>query len=74
MSLEKPLGIKVPIMFGRKRLFNKLANYLLSLEKSCGERDDKNCLGKLRAIDGDNKFYLYDNGENFTKVSSLSQF
>jgi hypothetical protein len=72
MSLEKPLGIKVPVIYGKKRLFNKLANYLLSIDKNCGERDSANCLGKLRAVDTNEKFYLYDNGENFTKLSSYN--
>jgi len=70
MSLEKPMGIKVPIIYGKKRLFNKSANYLLSIDKNCAERDNDNCIGKLRAIDDENRFYLYDNGDNFTKVGS----
>lgn len=72
MSLEKPLGVKVPVIYGKKRLFNKLANYLLSIDKNCAERDSANCLGKLRAVDNNEKFYLYDNGENFSKLSSFN--
>jgi len=67
--LEKPLGSKVPILYGKKRLFNKLANYLISMDENCNERDSENCIGKLRAVDSNDKFCLYDNGENFLKTS-----
>ena len=72
LFLEKPLGVKVPILYGKKRLFNKLANYIITLDQKSKERDDNKCLGKLRAIGDNDKFTLYDNGENFQKLNSYS--
>lgn len=31
LYVEKPFGIKVPIMYAQKRKFNKVPNYLISL-------------------------------------------
>ena len=68
LFLEKPFGVKVALMYGQKRKFNKVANYLISLNKNFRDRDDEECLGKLRAVGGNDKFTLYDNGENFSKL------
>lgn len=56
-------------MYAKKRAFNKTANYLISLEKNKKERESDSCLGKLRANSDGDKYVLYDNGENFTKVN-----
>jgi hypothetical protein len=65
LFLEKPYGVKVGVLYGRKKMFNKIANYHISLDKNCKDRDDEECLGKLRAVGGNDKFTLYDNGEKF---------
>jgi len=72
LYLERPFGTKLPILYGKKRMFNKIANYIISLEKSCADRDDEECLGKLRGLGGNDKFTLYDNGENYSKLNSYS--
>lgn len=72
LFLEKPLGVKVPVLYGKKRLFNKIANYIICLDQKAKERDNDNCLGKLRAIGENDKFTLYDNGENYSKMTSYS--
>lgn len=61
----------MPVLFGKKRAFNKTANYLISLLKGATDRDSNNCVGKLRANIERDKFVLYDNGENFSKLSTL---
>ena len=53
-------------------MFNKLANYVIMTNPNEKDRDNKNCLGKLRAVGDKDKFTLYDNGENFNKLSSFS--
>ena len=72
LFLEKPHGVKVPLLYGKKRLFNKLANYIITTDKKAKERDNKKCLGKLRAVGDKDKFTLYDNGENFSKMETVA--
>ena len=57
-------------MYGKKRAFNKTANYLITLAKNKG-RDSNTCIGKLRALDTNDKFVLYDNRENVKKLSTF---
>jgi len=56
------------MLYAKKRAFNKTANYLISMEKNKKTRSNDVCLGKLRANTEGDKYVLYDNGENFTKV------
>lgn len=42
------------------------------MDENCNERDSENCIGKLRAVDSNDKFCLYDNGENFLKTSDFN--
>ena len=72
LFLEQPFGVKVPLMYGQKRKFNKVPNYLITLDKNFKDREDDKCLGKLRAVGGRDKFILYDNGENFTKLQNYA--
>ena len=57
------------VLYGKKRAFNKTANYLISMEKNAGRGQDLS-LGKLRANKDKDRFILYDNGENYEKKSS----
>ena len=70
LYIEKPYGQRVTILYGKKRAFNKTANYLISLAKSKG-RDSNACIGKLRAMETNDKFVLYDNRENVRKLSTF---
>ena len=72
LYLEKPYGVKVAVLYGQKRKFNKIANYLISLDKTFRDRDDDEVLGKLRGLGGNDKFTLYDNGENYSKLANYS--
>jgi len=72
LFLEKPYGIRVAVLYGQKRKFNKIANYLISLDKNFRDRDADEVLGKLRGIGGNDKFTLYDNGENYSKLANFS--
>lgn len=56
----------------------KQSYYLISLQKNRNRKEnsiketDNCCLGKLRALDGDqDKFVLYDNGENYQKKKGI---
>jgi hypothetical protein len=66
--LEKNVGGKLLVLYAKKRAFNKTANYLISMEKNKKDRMTDVCVGKLRANSEGDKYVLYDNGENFTKV------
>ena len=68
MYLEKNQGGRVLVLYAKKRAFNKTANYLISMEKNKANRGSDVCMGKLRANPEGDKYILYDNGENFTKV------
>ena len=70
MYIEKPYGHKVTVLYGKKRPFNKTANYLISLAKNKGRESDT-CIGKLRAMGTNDKFILYDNKENVKKLSTF---
>lgn len=70
LFIEKHNGSQVMLLFGKKRAFNKTANYLISMDKSSNERDNATCLGKLRANKENDRFILYDNGENFEKKNT----
>lgn len=59
------------MLYAKKRAFNKTANYLISMEKNKKSRNNDVCLGKLRANPEGDKYVLYDNGENYTKVSQF---
>jgi len=61
----------VTVLYAKKRAFNKTANFLISLSKTNGSRDSNAAVGKLRAMDTNEKFCLYDNGENYTKLSTF---
>ena len=61
------------MLYAKKRAFNKTANYLISMEKNKTTRSNDVCLGKLRANPEGDKYILYDNGENFTKISQHSK-
>jgi len=71
LYLEKPQGGRVLVLYGKKRAFNKTANYLISMEKSSRHRESNLCIGKLRANNENDKFTLYDNGENFNKLQTF---
>ena len=72
MYLEKNQGGRVLILYAKKRAFNKTSNYLISMEKNKKDRNNDTCLGKLRANPEGDKYVLYDNGENFSKVHQFS--
>ena len=74
LYLEIPTGKKILVLYAKKMPFTKSSYYLISLQKNKERKNeniketDNTCLGKLRAMDGDqDKFVLYDNGENFKK-------
>jgi len=71
LYIEKPYGNKVTVLYAKKRAFNKTANFLISLSKSNNSRESNATVGKLRALETNEKFILYDNGENFSKVSTF---
>jgi hypothetical protein len=58
-------GNKALILCGKKRAFNKTANYLISLSKEAFSRESDLCVGKLRANKERDKFILYDAGQNY---------
>lgn len=68
---EKPYGNKVTVLYAKKRAFNKTANFLISLSKANGSRESNLAVGKLRALDTNDKYVLYDNGENYSKLSTF---
>ena len=41
------------------------------MEKSKGERNSNLCVGKLRGNSEGDKYILYDQGENYSKIQSL---
>ena len=69
LYLEKNNGGRILVLYAKKMPFKKQSYYMISLEKNKQKseaRDSDNCLGKLRALDNDqDKFVLYDNGENY---------
>jgi len=71
LYIEKSPGNRLAVLFGKKRAFNKTTNYLISLSKDANGRESNLCLGKLRANKERDKFVLYDNGENFEKLSTF---
>ena len=71
LYIEKPYGNKVTVLYAKKRAFNKTANFLISLSKSAGSRESNHAVGKLRALDSNDKYVLYDNGENYSKLSTF---
>ena len=70
LYLEKNNGGRILVLYGKKMPFKKQSYYMICLEKNKQkkiERESDNCLGKLRATTNENdKFVLYDNGENPT--------
>ena len=71
LYIEKPYGNKVTVLYAKKRAFNKTANFLISLSKTNNSRESNQALGKLRALETNDKFILYDSGENFSKLSTF---
>ena len=71
LYIEKPYGNKVTVLHAKKRAFNKTANFLISLSKTNGSRESNQAVGKLRALETNDKFVLYDNGENYSKLSTF---
>lgn len=71
LYIEKPYGNKVTVLYAKKRAFNKTANFLISLSKSNNSRESDAAVGKLRAMETNEKFILYDNGENYSKLSTF---
>jgi N-glycosylase/DNA lyase len=71
LFLEKSPGNKILVLYGKKRAFNKTTNFLISLSKDANGRESNMCVGKLRANKERNKFTLYDNGENYQKLSTF---
>lgn len=71
LYIEKPYGNKVTVLYAKKRAFNKTANFLISLSKSNNSRESNATVGKLRALETNEKFILYDAGENFSKKSTF---
>lgn len=73
LNLEKSSGGTVLILYGKKMPFKKSSYYLISLEKNkarvnAAQKEADLCIGKLRAVDGDqDKFVLYDSGENYAQ-------
>jgi hypothetical protein len=59
-------------LYAKKRSFNKTSNYLISVEKNKTSRESDICLGKLRANNEGDKYYLYDAGENYSKVNKFT--
>lgn len=72
LYLEKNSGGRVIVLYAKKRAFNKTSNYLISMEKNKKERSTNVCVGKLRGNSDNDKFVLYDAGENYTKVHSYA--
>lgn len=60
------------MLYAKKRSFNKTSNYLISVEKNKTNRESDICLGKLRANNEGDKYYLYDPGENYSKVNKFT--
>lgn len=71
LYLEKSPGNKILVLHGKKRAFNKTTNYLISMGKDANDRNSNLCIGKLRANKERDKFILYDNGENYQKLSTF---
>ena len=71
LYIEKPYGNKVTVLYAKKRAFNKTANFLISMSKSNGSRESNMAVGKLRALETNDKYVLYDNGENYSKLSTF---
>ena len=71
LYIEKPYGNKVTVLYAKKRAFNKTANFLISMSKSNGSRESNQAVGKLRALETNDKYVLYDNGENYSKLSTF---
>jgi hypothetical protein len=71
LYLEKNTGGRVLVLYGKKRSFNKTANYLISMEKNKSDRGSDVCVGKLRCNNEGDKYVLYDNGENYTRVHEV---
>lgn len=74
LQLEKNNGGRILILYGKKMPLKKTSYYMICLEKNKTkptERDSDNCLGKLRAQTSENdRFVLYDNGENPSQKGS----
>ena len=70
LFIEKQYGIKVPVLYAKKRAFNKTANFLISLSRDAS-RGSEAAIGKLRALESNEKFILYDNGENYSKLPTF---
>ena len=68
LFIEKPYGNKVTVLYAKKKFWNKTAYFLISLSKSTGSRESNQAVGKLRALDTNDRFMLYDNGENYSKL------
>ena len=41
------------------------------MSKSNGSRESNQAVGKLRALETNDKYVLYDNGENYSKLSTF---
>ena len=63
LSIERNEKDRLSVMYAKKRVFNKTANYIISTESN-SKRSSEQCLGKLRSNKDNSKYYLYDNGEN----------
>ena len=72
LSLELKSGENIPLLYARKRVMQKKATYLICQTKVFNQRDSEQCLGKLSSLGTKDKYTLYDNGENFKKLSSYS--
>jgi hypothetical protein len=50
LDLEFAKDLKIPVLFGKKRAFNKRANYIICTDKKFNDRGASTCVGKLRAL------------------------
>ena len=71
MYTEKPYGNKVTVLYGKKKAFSKTAYYAISLAKGGNKRESNLAVGKLRGLETSDKYMLYDNGENYSKLSTF---
>ncbi len=51
MEIEFDTNLKIPVLFGKKRAFNKRANYIICTDMKFNNRSADTCVGKLRALE-----------------------
>ena len=65
------------LLNAKKKAYNKLSNYLISMEEGVFEKKRDSFIGKLRATTGKIKYVIYDDGESskdFFKNANISRY